>query len=112
MIFYPSAQIIQSQQWLCIIQNCPEVSIFIAALLTADKRRLCWTLSGGGGDGLIKRFALFERWRGVFGALLGRLVAGEGLWGVKSCLSDKLLSPSDSHSEEPGEEREDGGEDE
>lgn len=31
---------------------------------------------------------------------------------MKSWLSDELLSPSDSHSEEPGEEREDGGEDE
>lgn len=41
MIFYPSALIIQRQQWLCIISNCPKVSIFIAVLLRADKRSLC-----------------------------------------------------------------------
>lgn len=47
-----------------------------------------------------------------FGDLLGKVVVEEGLWGVKSWLSEGLLSPSDSHSEEPGEEREDGGEEE
>lgn len=36
----------------------------------------------------------------------------EGLCGVNSWLSEKLLSPSDSHSEEAGEEREDGEEEE
>ena len=44
--------------------------------------------------------------------LLGKLVGEDGLWGVKSWLSERMLSPSDSHSEEAGEDREDGGEEE
>lgn len=47
-----------------------------------------------------------------FGDLLGKPVGEEGLWVVKSLLSEGPLSPSDSHSEEAGEEREDGGEEE
>lgn len=47
-MIYPSAQIIQRQRWLCIIYNCPKVSIFIAVLLRADKRCSCLTLLMGG----------------------------------------------------------------
>lgn len=37
---------------------------------------------------------------------MGKLVGGEGPCGVKSWMSEELLSPSDSHSEEAGEESE------
>lgn len=50
-----------------------------------------------------------DRW---FGDLLGKPVGEEGVRGVKSWSQEGLLSPSDSHSEEAGEEREVGGEDE
>lgn len=43
---------------------------------------------------------------------MGKLEGEEGLCGVKSWLSEELLSPSDSHSVEVGEEREDEGEEE
>lgn len=76
----------------------------MTVLQQVDKRHSHKTLQ------IRKRCALFERAEKE--NLLGKLVGKEGLRGVKSWLSEELLSPSDSHSEEAGEEREDGGEEE
>lgn len=63
-------------------------------------------------DCIIRNMSGGKRWGHGFGDLLGRVVVEEGLWGVKPWMSEGLLSPSDSHSEEPGEESEDGEEEE
>lgn len=82
-------------------------------LLQADKRHSYKTLKPKRPD----KEEVCIIWKSgcwALGDLLGSvLVVGEeGLWGANSWASEELLSPSDSHSEEAGEESEDVGEEE